>query len=297
MPRNAEDLIEEVRSDLSKYADAGLIDDNKIYRDIVFGLKKFGNDITELTETVVEIKNGTATLPDDFFSLYVAYLCEPSYYKANDVEYHDLQSSYFFRERTEYSSKWNECDTCCEQKEEKVIRENLYFNRGSVEFYYKRPVLLGLGKTFNRNQCHSQCRNMVVRDNPNEISINQLTLDANFKEGYIYMQYFGLPKDSDGKIDIPETKNGHLETYLEYYVKRRLAERLMANNDALGLSNLFSVWKQEESVALKNAGGNLKMSKIKPNQLRNRIQRINRSETLAYESMNIEHIFSGNTWQ
>ena len=38
MQSNVESLIAEIRSEFSKYSDAGLIDENSIYRDIVLGL-------------------------------------------------------------------------------------------------------------------------------------------------------------------------------------------------------------------------------------------------------------------
>jgi hypothetical protein len=283
MESNVQSLIAEIKSDFSKYSDAGLIDENAIYRDIVLALKKFGNDLTELQETVVDVKDSYGVLPDSFFSLYAAYLCEPAYYKTSDIEYHDLQQSYFYRERVESSSKWNECESCCEVKEEKIIKENLYFKRGKAEFYYQNPTLLSLGKTFKKSACHDKCRNKLVKDNPNEIVIYGTTLQTNFKEGSVYMQYYGLPMNENGSIDIPETKNGFLETYLEYHLKRRLAERLMGNNDAQGLSQLYNVYAQQEQISLKSAAGNIKMSKINPRQLTERIQRLNKSETLAYE--------------
>lgn len=288
---NIDDIIEEVVSDLRKYDDAGLIDKNKVYRDIILGLKRFGNDICILNESVIEVKESNAIIPNGFFSLYAAYLCKPNYYKHKNIEINHLQSSFFFRERTEFSTDWNECSSCCENKSEKVIRENLYFNEGSVEFVYKQPQLLSLGKSFNKNNCHSNCRNLVIKDNPNEITINNNILSANFTSGYIYLLYYGLPLDDDGNIDIPESKNGFLETYLEYYSKRRLAERLISNNDAIGLSQMYSIFRQEEQLALRTASNNLKMSRINPIRYKARMQRLNKSESLAYESANIEHIF------
>lgn len=283
MARNVEALITEIRSDLSKYADAGLIDDNSLYRDIVKGLKRFGNDITELQEAVIEVKNGYGQLPEGFFSLYFAYLCEPLYYKKVDVESHDLQSSYFYIERTRNTNRWSECESCCNTEEETVIKENLYFNRGKVEYYYHRPQLLKLGKAFRKNECHRECRNKIVKDNPNEIVIIDGRLQANFNEGSIYIQYFGLPLDEEGLVDIPDTANDTLETYLEYHLKRRLAERLMGNNDGQNLAALYQVYAQQESVALKNTSGVLKMSKINPTNLRSRIKRLNKLESLSYE--------------
>ena len=53
---NTQALIAEVKSDLSKYDDANLLDDDSMYRDITLGLKKFGNDLIEIHETMVEVK-------------------------------------------------------------------------------------------------------------------------------------------------------------------------------------------------------------------------------------------------
>ena len=287
---NTQALIEEIKSEFSKYDDAGLIDENSMYRDIVQGLKRFGNDVLEIHETVVEVKDGEAKLPENFKSLYLAYLCTPLGYTTDgpEIENHSLQTSLFYKEKVIRSNKWSECEACCNEQEENIIRENLYFNGNQVSFYYHQPRLLKLGKSFNKTNVHAKCRNKIVRDNPEEIVITGYRLKANFNEGDIYMQYLGLPLDEEGRINIPESYNGHLETYLEYYLKVRMAERLMGNNDAVGLSNLYSVYKQESQIALRNASNDLKMGTINPQSLK-RLKRLNRLETLQYEI--------GRTWR
>lgn len=280
----ADDIIAKVKRDFQKYSDAGLVDEDELYRDLVFALKKFGNDITYLQETVVEVKDGYANLPRSFFSLYLAYLCEPVGFVCQDVEFNDLQSSHFFVERTKQNSKWNQCDACCEEKEETFVKENLYFKSGRVEFYYRNPTLLKLGKTFKKDNCHSDCRNKVVRDNPDEIVIVNYKLQANFNEGSIYLQYYGLPTDENGTIEVPESANGHLELYIEYYLKRRLTEMLMTNNDAQGLANLYSVFLQQEQINLRKASNELKMKNINFKRFSARMHRLNRLESLQFES-------------
>lgn len=277
-----DNMIEEISSDLQKYDDAGLIDKNKVYRDIIFSLRKFGNDVCVITDGVVEIKNGKGKLPDNFFALNVAYLCEPSHVKTN-IERHYLQKSMFYSERVNYKNTWNECDSCCNDVSESIIKENIYLkDLGNVEFSYKNPQMLRVAKT-SFGKCNSGCRNKFVKDNPNEISINETTISANFSDGYIYIQYYGFPIDEEGNIDMPETSNGELEMYVEYYCKRRLAERLIANNDAQGLSNMYSIYRQEEAQRLRKATYNLKMSKISPKTFLNKWRRLNQLETLTYE--------------
>jgi hypothetical protein len=281
---NTQSLIAEVKSDLSKYADAHLLDEDSMYRDIVLGLKRFGNDLMQVFEYVVKVEEGTGKLPDNFQTLYFAYLCNPVGYKPVVEEYHHLQDSLFYTERHVRTKEWNECTNCCSNVTETTIKEDLYFREKKVaEYYYGQPQLLRLGKAFNKTSCHSQCRNKLVRDNPNEIIIVGTTLQANFTEGHIYLQYYGLPQDENGMVDIPETFNGHLEMYLEYYVKRRAAERLIGNNDAVGLSTLYSVYAQQEAIALPNASNEAKMSRLGP-KIFARLNRLNKLEGSQYHS-------------
>jgi hypothetical protein len=289
MNSNSDALIAEVKSDLRKMADAHLLDEDSMYRDIITGIKKFGNDVMEMHETVIEVEDGFAVLPDNFFSLYLAALCEPIGYSnecESEVEFHNLQDSNFYKEKIIHSSKWNECDSnCCAVTEEKVIRENFYYkNKKALEFYYQNPQLLKLGRTFNKNSCHDKCRNYLVKDNPNEIVISKLRLQANFNDGDVYLQYFGLPLDGEGNIDFPESKNGHLEEYLEYRLKRKIAERAIGNKEAEGISNLYKSYFQQEKESLREASSELKMGNLDPERLRRRIKRLNRLESLQFES-------------
>ena len=74
---SVESFIEEIKADFRKQADAGLIDEASIYRDIELGLKRFGNDIKELQETIVHVKNGKVVLTSNISSLYIADLYQP----------------------------------------------------------------------------------------------------------------------------------------------------------------------------------------------------------------------------
>lgn len=275
-------LIEEVKNKLSKFTDAALIDENSMYREIVLGLKEFGNDVMELHEQVVEVKNGKAELPQNFHTLQLAYLCEPLGFES-DIEVHNLQSSYFYRERVINTDKWNECDPCCKEATENIIRENLYFKDSQVRFYYHQPRLLRLGKTFNRGKCTTDCRNKFVRDNVGTIDISGRTLHANFKEGYIFVRYFGLPVDEDNNIEIPETSNGFLEKYLEFRLLVEESTTLIANSEAQGISNLFQYWVQQAELYKKRASNELKMANLHPDRVRRRLRRLNSLERLQYE--------------
>jgi hypothetical protein len=260
MSNNVKALIAEIKSDLSKYDDSGLIDDNSIYRDIVLAVKKFGNDVMTKQEEVIEVSDNKGSLPIGFYSLIMAVLCEPASI-STELQIDSLQQSYFYKEKVINNKKWCSCDASCETEEENIIRENIYFNGSRTTFNYKNPILLGLNKHMDRSSLAFNCRNNIVRDNPFEISVSRGTIHSNFEQGSIYIQYYGLPEE-DGLIVLPETPNGNLELYIEYFVKRRITERLIANNDAQGLQSLYPTYLQQEQVYLINTRSELKMNNL-----------------------------------
>ena len=283
---NLTELIAEVETSFSKYADVGLLDKASMRRAAIKALRRLGNDVAELHETVLHVKNGKCKVPANFRSMYAAWLCEPlGYTTTPGVEEHMLMSSHFYTERVTHGTKWNECNGCCHEKSENIVRENLYFKKDkTAEFYYKNPTLLRLGKTFHKSACHKQCRNKLVRDNVNEIIIIENTLQANFSEGDIYMTYYGIPMDESGNLTFPDTKNGSVADYLEFAIKEVVAEDLIGNGDAAaGISNLYQVYVSKHKMYKKEASNELKMGKINPSTFR-RWKRLNQIESFQYES-------------
>ena len=276
-------FIAEIIADFKKYDDANLIDEDSVYRDIVLGLKRFGSNLHELNETVLKVENRQAVLPENFSSLYIAYLCEPLDFEVDStIEKHVLQNIDFHIERTERDKRWNSCDPCCTEENEKIIVEKLFYKDKEVKYRYRNPTLLRLGKSFNRNNCHDKCRNKLVIDCPHEITINRGTLYTNFEKGNIYIRYYGIPTDDEGRVLIPNTHNGHLETYLEYHVKSRITERLIGSSEAQGLANLYSVYESKKSIALRNASNEIKMNSINPTRFRIRWHKANRRDANRY---------------
>lgn len=278
-------FIADLKARYGKFDNAGMIDELSVYKWIVEALKPFGSNIMTLQETVLEVSNGVVKLPDSFFSLYVAYKCDPLGYCINsEKNTPQLQQSIMWTERVERSNKWNSCDPCCVEEEEKIIKETLYYNNCEVDFYYKTPRLLKLGKRFQKTNAHKKCRNLIVRDCPYEINIVGKTLQANFEEGDIYMQFYGLPTAEDGKVMIPDTARGELERYVEYYVKLNMFEDILITNPDPNIRSLFEYYVGKEQIQKGNALTDTKFSTLTPNSF-NRLRKINRLEMLKYECM------------
>lgn len=278
-----EEIKAQIRADLSSYDAAGLIDDTSLNRDVRMALRRFGNKITQRFEKTIEIEEGKAKLPENFYSLYVAFLCERGGYSnpscMNDIE---LKTNVYVKRQIN-NRRWSECDPCCEETSESVIKETVYVKGNPVQFRYKNPKLLRLGKTMHKDMYASDCRNKFAKESDEEIMISNGYMHTNFKEGIVYFQYNGFTLDEYGDIDIPETKNGNIETYILYHLKDQIAERLIANGDAKqGLSALKETFERKAQTALLSARNELARKAFSPRNI-DRLQTVNKLDSLQYE--------------
>ena len=262
-----EEFLAEFKSEKESYLSAGLIDDLSVYKWVTQALKPLGANIMVLQDVVIDIKNSEGSLPSNFFSLEAAYLCEPKgfYYKKESEPV--LQRSWQWKERIEQSAKWNSCDLCCVEDEEKIITERVYFDDVEVSLYYKNPILLKLGRGFKRSACTEQCRNLLVKNSPNEIVINGNTLYTNFKEGTVYMQYYGIETDEQGFVIIPELGLGNVEQYVTTYVNWKFYEKILTNQDDPNVVTLFQYYSQMVDRHKMLALTESKFSKLTPDDI------------------------------
>lgn len=225
------ELIAEITTDFKSYDETGLIDYRSLKQWIKSELKRFGNNIMIPTEKTVQVVNGRANLPDNFWRLLVAAKCEAGDYKIVEGEREHIVMSHAWKVRTEQSKEWDNNSEALYNKDHKVIKERVYFEGGAIEYYFKDPVLLRLTRGMRREVCHSSCKNLqaqLTSNSPNEINIVGDIIQANFTNGYIYLQYMALPSDESGELII---HNDSLQKYLIYYCKMKILENLIGNED------------------------------------------------------------------
>lgn len=240
-------LIAEIEVDLAQYKAAGLIDKTSLVRWANNALKKFGQSICTRTEKVLQVEGGQCSLPEGFHSLQLAVKCNPASYYYEEEDVNVLQNSIVWKERFERSTKWNSCTPCCKTEGESIITENVYINEKLITFYYESPSILKLGKTFKKDVCAKDCRNLFITENPYEINIIGNTLQTNFTDGTVYIQYYGLEVDEMGLPIIPDTPRGELATYIEMYLKKKLFEKFIMNGDENNVATLLQYYSQQEN--------------------------------------------------
>lgn len=277
-------LIAEITSGgMAQYDESGLIDYTSLRRWIKSELKRFGSNLMDLSEAILKVENNQTKLPENFWQLNWAIKCEASHYETEGDEV-TLQNSFFFKERTERDMEWNNASETYENKDIRYIREDYYFKNSKATFYYNQPHLLKLTKGFNKSVCSKDCKNFNVRSSPYEINITGDYINTNFKEGIIYLRYYGLLTDDSGDIIIPETQHDRLQEYLIYYCRMRILEDLVTGDDDANKINLLQYYNQKQQLAFGLAMTEAKMTGLGKNwasKIRNKIK----AQTLKYEVM------------
>lgn len=250
---NRKQLISEILTDLKSYSESNLLDYFSINMWIRNELKRFGVNITTLTDKVLEVEDGKVELPEDFYTLKIAVKCKQEDLGDHTEERHLVQDSQFYTTKTETSYTWDNLSNSHKQTDYKEVSEKVFYKDRITNAHYTEPVLLRLTKGFKKEFCAPGCRNIqraLTASAPYEINILGNILQTNFKSGHIYIQYNALPTDETGDLYIPDVRS--LQEYLMYYVKRKVLEGLWINDDDVNLVNKLQYIsaKEKESFGL-----------------------------------------------
>ena len=256
-----EQFTAEIETSLSNYAESNDIDRQSIKTWVIQALRKFGKDICEKNETVVEVKNSRALLPETFKSLTFAV-------KVKTKPFTDEESKQLILERKfiENEAIWDSLtqsyitDYCST----KIVTEKVYSNIEPPKFYGYE--LLALSPHISKDTLDTNCFNLhpyISSNKPNEISISARTLSANFKDGYIFLRYNSLPS-IDNEVAIPIISTSEIYDYIFNLVRTNIAENIIANNKnaGSGLAQLYQMWKSSERTLLHGAKTESKMGGI-----------------------------------
>lgn len=127
-----EQFTAEIETSLSNYAESNDIDRLSIKTWVIQALRKFGKNICEKNETVVEVKNSRALLPETFKSLTFAV-------KVKTKPFTDEESKQLILERKyiENPAQFDQLtqDYVVNYCETKIVTEKVYSNIEPPKFY------------------------------------------------------------------------------------------------------------------------------------------------------------------
>lgn len=275
-------FIADFKAENDIYVAQGLIDDISLYKWVSDALKPFGMNIMVLQDAVVEVKGKKGILPENFYSLYAGWWCEPKGYYTTCKNKSELQKSLIWTERVEHSRKWDSCNMCCSTNEEKVITERFFIDDEQVEFYYKNPRPIKIGNLLSQNWCASDCKNKIVKSSPYEVVINSNTVYTNFEEGSLYIQYYGMELDEDGMMIIPDGAMGEIAKYVDIYLNKKLIEKIVKNKEDDNSITLFKYYVDLERDQRFRAVSASKFERLTPGSFM-KLKEKNRVSMLQHE--------------
>lgn len=238
-----EQFTAEIETSLSNFAESNDIDRLSIKTWVIQALRKFGKNICEKNETVVEVKNSRALLPETFKSLTFAVKVKTKPFTEEETKQLVLERKFIENPAVYDILSGDYVVNYCETK---IVTEKVYSNVESKKFYGYE--LLALSPNINKNTIDTNCFNLhpSIAPKPNEISISARTMSTNFKEGFVYLRFNSLPMDENGEPAIPLLTTGDIYNYIFNLVRVNIIENLIMNNkNPIGAAQLYQVLKAE----------------------------------------------------
>src|SRR5690606_36759735 len=256
------ELLAEVESKFPILADSGELDKTSIYTTVLSELRKFGVDALQKRRAVVQIQNGRGILPDNFKKLKEARRID---YHCHEVENSTVGDTcnYITREYIENPAYYDQISgnyviTC----DPKVVTEKITIHNTNVDVKYKSEYVEIVDGVFS-DSISPDCVNRKVKS-PHKISVTNLTVNANFDKGSLYIEYYALPTNESGEISVPLITTGDLYNYILNKIQINIAEFLIANNlNPQGIQSLYQVWLQQDRILRAAAESEVKFHGLK----------------------------------
>ena len=212
-------------------------------------------------DRVLEVKNGAAEVPENFYALFLAAKCTPisSEILHGEASQDELQSIYQYRVRTEAQQEWDNLSHNYKTGAVTEITEKLFFHDGrtQVQVNYGNPQLLRLTRGFKKERLCGDNLNLqkqLTNSSVHEVNIVGDYLQTNFNKGFIYIQYQGLPVEEEtNDLLIPEVTGNYVYEYVEAELKKKIFETLWNNGDDENVQNKLMYWKAESADKFSNA--------------------------------------------
>ena len=218
----AQELIRETKNELSSYFEKGALDESLLYPIIRTCLSKMGLKILPVKKVVLKLDQGKAELPCDFYKLDFALgcgFCEDTLVDFNVPQFLEYEVSGINICETE-------CDYCTDDCGNLYgIRQ--YYNSWSTNYTELFPLTVGKDAS---PFCTQGCFEVLNKRFPNEITIKNGQIYANFLEGHIYMEYLTNLESDNGDLLIPDQQT--IKDWIKHEMLFVCFRKLYMNNDA-----------------------------------------------------------------
>lgn len=252
--RTFDTLLADAQSDLQKLYQENYIEPHQLIKVAMRVNYDLGLRIYQTKEELLEVENGRVRLPNDFFTLNYAFVCDeytvkqavPQGTHVEERPLSDVVPTYqWIPNQIDTCSNPPEptpCNTCapnpcgcatadscsptprvclnCKGEAWELVQLIKYETR-----VYKSFFPLEISSTERSIECG--CPNLYM-ESKNKARIKDGWLYTNFTSGKVYINYQGSLEDNDGNILVPD--HPRLNEYYEYALKERIIENMIMND-------------------------------------------------------------------
>jgi hypothetical protein len=227
--RTFDDLMNEVATDFHVYHNEGMIEPGQLIKIAQKVNYDLGLRIHKTKERVLEIENGKAKLPDDFYVMNYATLCGSVKVKQRVMQ--GVQTE-------EVIVDPNSTDTCtsCHLPEQSCTCEKTYLDTcgNTVKLVEKRKYETREYTTFASIHFKKSKYISPYCANTGEKSIHEAEIRngfvyTNLETGTLYVCYEGNMEDDEGNLLVLD--HPMINEYYEYAIKQRILENLYMNGE------------------------------------------------------------------
>jgi len=228
----SQELIRELKNDLSTYFEKGMLDESYLYPVIRTCLSKMGLKILPTKHDVLQVESFKTDLPCDFYKAVLLVGCGMGEWA--DVDYLNTKL-------IEYEvSGLNVCEQRCDYCEDEcgnLYGIKQYFNTYTVTYSELYPLTVS---NDSRPYCNDSCFEYQGRGN--EVTIKNGKIYTNFETGHIYLEYLTNLEADSGDLMIPDNQviKDWIKQEMVFVCFRKLA-RLKEGDFAQQLR-----WEQEQ---------------------------------------------------
>lgn len=263
--RTFDQLLDAVRIDFTAYDLTNYIEPQQLIKVAKRLSYDLGLRILMTKEAVLEVKKGSVRLPNDFYVLNYALVCDhvsifTPYSQGTDIQEVKIIPPYYQTPATISSctdgtvncqSCGVPCNTCQCQRDPSncppLSSDQSYCAKPKLQLSCKGEmfelvqIVKGQTRTFKRlwplrlltnNQTIAcDCPNLYVKSEQNAW-IQGDFLYTNMETANIYISYQGLLEDEEGNLLVPD--HDLINDYYEYAIKSRILENLIMNDEPVG---------------------------------------------------------------
>jgi len=218
-----------VKEELKSYFDTGAVDDLMFPTYLDKCLRKLGRSSYVISETVLNIEDFEARLPDNFFAVREAWLCtsvDGYPYRSANSFYSQAASQDTIQVSPVVSGGVPctniACTRGCPECMPELIQA-VYKTNNEMNVMYKKQYLLKPGNISVRANCTLDCVNLGSSA-ADSFDIRDNKFVTNFRCGKVYLIFYATEYDNVGNQMIPD--NYRVREFIEAFIKFKVFETL-----------------------------------------------------------------------